>query len=422
MPTTTHLDATAVRVLRELEAMTIIDAHEHLPTEAERLKQPVDALTMFSHYCRIDLLTACGVSAERVNHIFYSDAPLAERWTAFKPWYDRMANTAYVRAAHIAMEKFYGHRELRDDNIEAITAAMRTANTPGLYQRVLRDACKIETCLNIRESWLQSGKSADGLLTPVHWPPLISRSSFPDLSGLLQRDITTIEDYLDAARAYVQFVRRTGGVGCKFFVFPMKKPDLAAARTLFDEAMRSPDKEKNHHFPSPVADVFFDAVFDEIQKQGLVAAVHTGYWGDFRTLNPSSVIDLADRYPGVMFDVFHLGYPYVREAIMLAKGRGNVYLNLCWTYIISPKFAYDALVEILEMVPSHKIIGFGGDYSCSPVEKVYGHLVMAREVIARALATKIADGWFTFDGAIAMAKKMLYDNPKTLYRLGGTAA
>jgi len=113
--------------------------------------------------------------------------------------------------------------------------------------------------------------------------------------------------------------------------------------------------------------------------------------------------------------VFHVGYPYVREAIMLGKSRGNVYLNMCWTYLISPHFAYDALVEMLEMVPGHKITGFGGDYFV--VEKTYGHLVLAREVIARALATKITDGWFTFEQAITMAKKMLYDNPKALYHL-----
>jgi len=415
MPNATHLDDTAVRVLRELETMTIIDAHEHLPTEQERLNQPVDALTLFSHYCRGDL-AASGMTGEQNNHVF-SGAPLLERWAVFKPYYERIANTAYVRAAHIAMEKFYGQRELRDDNIESVTAAMRAANTPGLYRRTLRDLCNIETCLNIVNPLGPCrGPSDGGLLTPVYWMACGSPAAILEAYGkVLQRDIVCIEDLQEAARLHIRGMKQNGGVGCKFMVFAMGRPDLAAAKNLLSDVRRNPELAKNLPVENPITDILFDTVFDELRAQNLLAAVHTGYWGDYRKLNPEHVIDLADRYPDVVFDVFHVGYPYVREAILLGKTRGNVYMNMCWTHLISPHFAYEALVEMLEVVPGHKIIGFGGDYFV--VEKVYGHLVMAREVIARALSAKIADGWFTYDRAIAMAKKMLYDNPKALYKL-----
>ena len=88
---------------------------------------------------------------------------------------------------------------------------------------------------------------------------------------------------------------------------------------------------------------------------------------------------------------------------------------MCWTYIISPHFAHEALTEMLEMVPQSKIIGFGGDYHV--VEKVYGHLVIARQVIAKALAGKVYDGSLTYDGAVAIAHNMLYHTPKELYKL-----
>jgi len=416
MPHHADLNETAAGLYRDLETLTIIDAHEHLPTESDRLKQPVDALTLFSHYCRGDL-AASGLSQERNNFIF-SDAPLAERWAAFKPYYQKIANTAYVRAAHIAMEKFYGQHELRDDNLETITAAMRSANTPGLYKRILRDTCHIETCLVNVDPFTE--KDADGLLTPVCRLPWLSwGGSFTQLleayRGMLPREIVCVEDLQEAVRLCVRGIKRHGGVGCKMFVFSMGKPDMAVARSVFETARRDADFAKNLPHANPLTDVLFDTAFDEMRIQGLVAAVHTGYWGDFRKLNPSGVIDMADRHPDLAFDVYHLGYPYVREAILLGKTRGNVYLNMCWTQIISPHFAREALVEMLEVVPSHKLIGFGGDYFV--VEKVYGHLVLAREVIARALAEKVADGWFSTASAIAMAKKMLYDNPKGLYSL-----
>jgi len=411
-----RLDETVARLLRDIETMPVINAHEHLPPEPERLKWPVDALTLFSHYCRGDLV-ASGLSHDRVNFIF-SDAPLRDRWAAFKPAYEQFRHTAYARAAHLAMEKFYGHDELRDDNIESVTAAMRASNTPGLYKRVLRDACNIETCLVNVDPFTE--KDADGLLTPVCRIPWLSwGGSFAQLidaySPMLSRELSCVEDVQEAIRLCMRGIKRHGGVGVKMFVFPVGAPDQAAARNVFDRARRDADYAKTLPHANPLTDVLFDTAFDEMRAQGLVAAVHTGYWGDYRKLNPSTVIDMADRHPGLSFDVYHLGYPYMREAILLGKTRGNVFLNLCWTYIISPKFAYEALVEMLESVPAHKIIGFGGDYFV--VEKVYGHLVLARETIARALATKITDGWLTHDQALTLAKKMLYDNPKALYNL-----
>ena len=64
----------------------------------------------------------------------------------------------------------------------------------------------------------------------------------------------------------------------------------------------------------------------------------------------------------------------------------------------------------------NKILAFGGDYA-TPVEKTYGHLVMAREDIAEVLSRRIESGQLTEDQALDLARKWLWDNPKELYRL-----
>ena len=101
---------------------------------------------------------------------------------------------------------------------------------------------------------------------------------------------------------------------------------------------------------------------------------------------------------------------------MLGKGFANVWLNLCWTHIISQRFVQIALDELIDTVPMNKILAFGGDYGL-PVEKVYGHLVMAREDIARILARRIDDGQMTEAQALKIAHQWFWDNPNTLYRL-----
>lgn len=94
----------------------------------------------------------------------------------------------------------------------------------------------------------------------------------------------------------------------------------------------------------------------------------------------------------------------------------NVWLNLCWTHIISQRFATDGLDEAIDLIPMNKLLAFGGDYGV-PVEKVYGHLTMAREDIARVLAGRIASKQMTEEQALTLARMWLWDNPKELYRL-----
>ena len=72
-----------------------------------------------------------------------------------------------------------------------------------------------------------------------------------------------------------------------------------------------------------------------------------------------------------------------RDAAFIGKSVPNITLNLTWCPIISQALTARMLDEIIDLVPVNKIIVFGGDYRVS-VQKVYGHLVMAREVVAKS--------------------------------------
>jgi hypothetical protein len=75
-----------------------------------------------------------------------------------------------------------------------------------------------------------------------------------------------------------------------------------------------------------------------------------------------------------------------------------------------------ALDEILDLVPLNKIIAFGGDYRVA-VQKVYGHLVLAREVVASALGERIEAGELDREEALRIARLWFYDNPARIYGL-----
>ena len=99
----------------------------------------------------------------------------------------------------------------------------------------------------------------------------------------------------------------------------------------------------------------------------------------------------------------------------MAKNFANVYFDMCWLHIISPKVAREYLSEWIETVPANKIMAFGGDYKF--VEGVCAHAAMARENVAAVLAEKVLTGYLIEQDAADLAVKFLRQNAVYVYRL-----
>jgi hypothetical protein len=406
-------------ILDALGQMEVVDSHEHLGSEADRLAIPVDVFSLFSNYTHYDLLNA-GMSEPDYRRLFQRDLPLALRWALLAPYWERIQSTSFSRPIHLALKRFYAADGLNGRNYAEISAQISAANTPGVFKRVVRDACRIGTVLT--NLWPPA--PADDLLAPVlpllkeekmtHWDDLAHPFFEPDAH------IATLDDYLEAIRRYIVGGKLAGAVAFKWVVRPDLPPDRRQAERLFSEIKqgggqrvpRSPDMDL-----TPLTSFVADWAIRIATEQDLVIAIHTGYWQDFRKLNPANLIPVLRRHPDTRFDVFHAGYPYVREALMLAKGFPNVWLNFCWTHIISQHFARAALAEALDLLPVNKVLAFGGDYGTEALEKIYGHLVMARESVASVLAGRVDQGRMSIDEALRIARLWFWDNPQELYRL-----
>ena len=109
------------------------------------------------------------------------------------------------------------------------------------------------------------------------------------------------------------------------------------------------------------------------------------------------------------------GYPYQHVVTVLAKSFPNVYVDMCWSHIVSPNASIQALIEWVDTVPLNKISAFGGDLLF--VDGVYGHQYLARQDVAEALAKKTEEGLFDVETAGRIATMLLHDNPKRIFRL-----
>jgi predicted TIM-barrel fold metal-dependent hydrolase len=234
-----------------------------------------------------------------------------------------------------------------------------------------------------------------------------------DLAERVGCDIRSVDDLLGAAESAVRQDLRAGALGFKMGVGPYGPADADAARSEFEHARKGDDEATPN-----LACMLFDRYMAVAAEADVPVAVHTGYWGDFRKLDPKLMLDFVFRHANVRFDLFHLGNPMIRDSILMGKSLPNVTLNLCWCYVISQMQTRRALDEIFDMVPMNKVIAFGADYRVS-VQKAYGHLVMARETVAAALADRVDAGDISAARAVAIARQWFYDNPVRIYGLSG---
>jgi uncharacterized protein len=413
-------------LLEKMGAMEIIDSHEHLPSERERLGKPPDFSLFFSHYCPDDLRSAGMPAADVVS--FLADRPVAEKWRLFEPYYKLVQDGSYCRAAHLAMQKFYGMSELRSvSDAQALTDALRRANTAGLYQRVLTETCRIRRVMNF-------GDLGDD---PRFFSPVLFCTQYVEctrqiIRGLEDRLGTTcgsLTSYVDAVREDLRRAKAAGMKGIKLHLAYMR--DLGFAPQTHADAERVFLRlvEEGYGWrPTSVgyeeARPFQDYMVHRLIEMGIELDVPIVFHSAFQASSgmnmddgrPSRLWNLPHRYRQARIVLLHSGMPWMEEAAVLAKHYPNVYLDMGWDHLMSPEISRRALAAWIDMLPLNKIFGFGGDYMV--VEKVYGHLVLARQDLAAVLAHKVAQDGMSRERAALWCQALLFDNVNSVYKLG----
>lgn len=407
-----NLEGNERELYESFSEMPVIDAHEHLSPERVRVEQHVDVFDLFIHYTKTDFFSA-GMTENQWNQMHNIEIPDEKRWRILSRYLKEIRHGSYARPALIYAEHL-GFEDITRNNYREISKALQADNKPGIYKKILVDMCNIKVALT------QAGRTDYDLpfmvpLMPLdNWASVRSWENIEKRTSEVGEGASTIDEYLEAARKGLEKWTNEGAVGIKMISRPYGTPDRSKAVSIYDELRRDPRKQIPDM--SPLKDYLNEEILDIAADLELIVAVHTGVWGDFRELDPRHMIPIFGRHPKTKFDMYHMGMPWVRDAGLIGKNNPNVWLNLCWCHIVSPEMTVSALKEWIDLVPMNKIIGFGGDYG-KPVEKVYGHLIMARENIARVLGERIDQGLLSTREAEGIAKKWFFTNPNKLYGL-----
>lgn len=425
-----------LKIKEYVAGIRIIDTHEHLPQEPERLEEDVDVLaTFFTHYASSDLRSA-GMSEEDLLFIRDASIPIDERWSVFEPWWERIRNTGYAQAIEIASRDLYDVDGITSETYQQLSQRMKERNEKGLYNWVLKERSGID--MSILDTGVIDVEKT--LFAPVRrfrdFILVKDRTSLETLGRQVGKSIHTLEDLVSAIRS--EFDRLAGRiVGVKIalaYIRPIffEKTSFSEAEEAFNKIYKVrrfrrvelkpkgmklvPDSFSFEEL-QPMQDYLVHKVIEEAEKRKLPIQIHTGlHEGNENIIsnsNPVQLVNLFMEYSNARFDIFHGSWPYCGELGSLAKNFPNVFIDMCWMHIISPSRSRSALSDWLDEVPASKILGFGGDYIF--VEGVYGHSVLARDNISKVLAEKVDDGVYKLDQAKKIASWLLRENPARLF-------
>ena len=411
------------RIRSAVDSIWIIDTHEHLLTEEGRLKlaKDIDFSYLFTHYAKEDLISASNEKG-LIDVIYNNKFPEADRWEIFSAYYESMRSTGYGRVPLIAARNLFNVSDINEQTYPILSEKLKQASKPGWYKYVLKDRARIEISIQ------DMGHNKFDTIFYRHverFDEFIQISSLSEIEFLGKQQGIAVKSLND----YLESLRKAFMSGVEYGMVAVKSA-LAYKRVLYYENV--PENKANDVFSalldqSPVhsedikslQDYIMHRVLDLADEFDLPVQVHIGLQaGNGNTITnskPTHLHNLFMEYPDVDFILFHGGYPYGGELATLAKNFPNVYIDMCWTYVISPSYSERYLHEWIETVPANKIMAFGGDYSL--VEAVYAHSVMARQTVSKVLIEKVRTGYLSESEAIHIANLILRENALQMFHI-----
>lgn len=413
------------RINGHVQNMEIVDTHEHLmPQESVKGSTMLDFMLLLHHYADDDIKSA-GLNKTTFAELLTDKYSVKEKWEIVKPYWEASKNTGYGRVVLLAMDELYGIGELSDATVEAVSAKIKASYNGPWYDEVLKKRARIRYAVMD----VGSGRLDDPMFRYVEkfdeFIRIHSREDILKIGNKFRLDVSTFELFDKALEAAFEQAVARNIVGVKSAlayhrILHYENVSERVAGKVFNWVMSdSGSQPLDFEIVKPLQDYIMHRIIQLARKYDLPMQIHTGLQaGDGNIIanaNPSHLNNLFLQYRDVRFLLMHGAYPYGGELSALAKNFQNVYIDMCWMYIISPSYSERYLHEWLETVPANKILAFGGDYH--NVENTYGHALMARAVVSKVLIEKTASGYLTEEEATEIAGWILRDNAISFFKI-----
>jgi uncharacterized protein len=395
----------------------LIDTHEHLIEESERLGPPSGGLFpcddwayLFLHYCSHDL-TVSGMPKTDSDRFFAPDVSTTEKYKLVAPYWAVAKHTGYGQAVRKTLQGLYGEDDLTETSVHSIAEKYKDFTKPGFYKTVFEKANIPHCHVNALGPIFRKTAQPDLLKQDIGFPSLMqaNQEAVKAEFGLAP---TTLDEWTEA----IDQIFATCGphaIAAKNQCAYWRLLDFENVKRE-DVEIAAPEKYKAKE------DFLFRYCVQKATEHQLPVKLHTGYYAGTGNMplarvkeNAADLVPLIKSFPDTTFVLMHIGYPYQDEYIALAKHYKNVVIDMCWAWIINPVACVRFLREFLLAVPANKILPFGGDYFS--VENIYGHAAIARQGIALTLSSLVEDGWLREEEALLLIPQLMHKNAEQIF-------
>lgn len=413
-----------------VENLPIVDVHEHHMPEVF-LQREVNLLQLFqqSYAGWTQARPYCLPSESR------GDDPMLEgagptTWEGLAPFLDRSGSNSFVRnlvRGVVELHSSGGVPEITRDNWQALDAAVRAAHQRPGWQHEILNRARITTVITdaYNDPLLDARPALGGNYRSVMrvnslaigWHPDSRDHNGNSAHELLKRAglaAGSFDEYLAALEKLVHEMASRGQVALKNALaydrdIQFDEPNENLARAAWGKAAPSLHERK------AFGDFMVDHLCRLASARDLPVQMHLGT-GIIRGSHPLGAAGLIERHPRVRFLLMHLAYPWSRDLLGMAFVYRNIWLDLTWSFLLSPSHFRLALHEAIEVLPDESRLMLGGDNW--HVEETWGTMRMARRLIAEVLEEKLASGYFNRVTAERLARRMLHQNAREFFQLG----
>jgi hypothetical protein len=426
-----------------VESTHFIDTHEHLPDETTRLSfKPIDGRRdwdrvildkvddwsfLLSHYVCDDLCSA-GMPPGEMIRFWKTEAPAQVKFRWIEPHWRAVRNTGFGQALRHTLRLLYGETDLTRDSVPKIAEQYAEGRRPGLYDRVLRKVARIDHCHvnSFTDSVFHVSDSPDLLRQDINMSGLTDPGEFARLSMELGADLCSLDAVLLAIDdTFQRYGKQAAAVKLwTGYTRSLHFPGSDRRRAEYAFQRYRANYEFGPDERTDLQNFLVRYAIERASAVGLPIKFHTGTYSlnifDPGTMplhrvrnNQGDLVRLYQDFPDARFVIFHIGYPYHNEVVTMAKQYHNVFVDMCWAWILDPAESIQFLRSFLVSAPHNKLFAFGGDYFV--VEPVAGHAHLARVGITRAIASLIEDGLLTVEEAPALIESIMRGNALAIF-------
>jgi uncharacterized protein len=402
----------------------VIDVHEHHMTEPLLNRDVGLARLLRESYAgwtqkRPSLLSVGGAGA---------DAPAGGGWAEIAPYFEGSGTNAFVRNIVRALQSLHGLKgpSVTERNWAALDSRIRERHAdPGWNASVMERAGIV---LAVTDQYTDPLADATAALGERYRSVLRinafamgwhaesrdhNSNSALEMLGRLGMQPRSFEEYLETFPRVLDLLPGLHKVGLKNALAYDRSVnfddiDHDAARNAWGKKEPAPAEKK------AFGDVVIDAWCRLAGERDIPVQMHLGT-GRIRGSRPLEAAGLIERNPRTRFLLMHLAYPWTDELLGMAFVYRNIWLDLTWSWLLSPNRFPDSLREAVDVLPDESRMMIGGD--AWHVEETYAAITIARELVGETLDSCVRAGQFSSPQAERLARKILHDNASEFFRL-----